>query len=162
MREIPVYLFVGFLESGKTKFIQETLCDIRFNNGEKTLLVVCEEGIDEYDPSLFSGNNVTIEIIEDLSELSPKNLQAMQEKCNAERVIVEYNGMWLLGDLFNNLPKKWRVVQCMMFADARTFINYNTNMRNQMFDKLKSCELVVINRMVKTIASSVSWIKSII
>ena len=23
-KEIPVYLFVGFLESGKTKFIQET------------------------------------------------------------------------------------------------------------------------------------------
>ena len=38
MKEIPVYLFLGFLESGKTKFIQDTLCDERFNNGEKTLL----------------------------------------------------------------------------------------------------------------------------
>ena len=57
MKEIPVYLFLGFLESGKTKFIQDTLCDERFNSGEKTLLVVCEEGIEEYDPAIFSGCN---------------------------------------------------------------------------------------------------------
>ena len=42
-REIPVYLFTGFLESGKTTFIQGTLEDERFNSGEKTLLLVCEE-----------------------------------------------------------------------------------------------------------------------
>ena len=38
--ETPVYLFLGFLESGKTKFIQETLEDERFDSGEKTLLLV--------------------------------------------------------------------------------------------------------------------------
>ena len=54
-REIPVYLFTGFLESGKTKFIQETFEDERFNNGENTLLLVCEEGENEYDPSRFKG-----------------------------------------------------------------------------------------------------------
>ena len=47
--ETPVYLFLGFLESGKTKFIQETLEDPRFNSGEKTLLLVCEEGEEEYE-----------------------------------------------------------------------------------------------------------------
>ena len=51
---IPVYLFLGFLESGKTKFIQETLEDKRFNNGERTLLLVFEEGIEEYDTSRFA------------------------------------------------------------------------------------------------------------
>ena len=56
--DIPVYLFTGFLESGKTKFIQETLCDERFNKGEKTLLLVCEEGVEEYEPDEFSGENV--------------------------------------------------------------------------------------------------------
>ena len=49
-RQIPVYLFTGFLEGGKTKFIQETLEDGRFNKGEPTLLLVCEEGIEEYAP----------------------------------------------------------------------------------------------------------------
>ena len=42
-RDIPVYLFTGFLEAGKTKFIQETLEDRRFCNGERTLLLVCED-----------------------------------------------------------------------------------------------------------------------
>ena len=42
MQQIPMYVFTGFLESGKTKFIQETLKDPRFNSGEKTLLLVLE------------------------------------------------------------------------------------------------------------------------
>ena len=67
--------------------------DIRFNNGEKTLLLVCEEGIDEYEPSLFSGDNVYIETIDSIDFLTPKYLSSLQEKSNAERVIIEYNGM---------------------------------------------------------------------
>ena len=43
-KQIPVYLFVGQLESGKTKFIQETMEDPNFDSGDKTLLLVCEEG----------------------------------------------------------------------------------------------------------------------
>ena len=54
-QEIPVYLFAGFLGAGKAKFIQETLEDVRFNNGESTLLLLCAEGEEEYDPSTFSG-----------------------------------------------------------------------------------------------------------
>lgn len=151
MKEIPVYLFLGFLESGKTKFIQDTLCDERFNSGEKTLLVVCEEGIEEYEPTLFSGSNVMIKTIEDEEELTAKALSKMTKESASERVIIEYNGMWPIEKLFNNLPKGFRIVQCMMFADATTFINYNQNMRNQTVDKLKVSELVVFNRMNKNI-----------
>lgn len=151
MKEIPVYLFLGFLESGKTKFIQDTLCDERFNSGEKTLLITCEEGIEEYDPTLFSGNNVTIREIENESELTSKVLSKMQKEASAERVIIEYNGMWSLDSLLNNFPKGFTLVQCMMFADATTFINYNANMRNQTVDKLRVSELVVFNRMSKDI-----------
>ena len=151
MKEIPVYLFLGFLESGKTKFIQDTLCDARFNSGEKTLLVICEEGIEEYDPTLFSGSNVTLKVIEDSEQLTAKNLSALQKECNAERVIIEYNGMWNTDDLLSNLPKGFTLVQCMTFADASTFINYNANMRNQTVDKLRISELVVFNRMTDSI-----------
>ena len=45
---VPVYLFTGFLESGKTSLIKETLLDPGFNDGEKTLLLACEEGFEEY------------------------------------------------------------------------------------------------------------------
>lgn len=147
MNDIPVYLFLGFLESGKTKFIQETLCDKRFNDGEKTLLVVCEEGEEEYDPSMFSGNNVSIEVIENESDLTGARLMEMQRKSGAERVLFEYNGMWQINTLFNNLPRGWTVVQCMLFADAATFVPFNANMRSLVVDKLQPCELVVFNRM---------------
>ncbi len=68
-KETPVYLFTGFLEAGKTKFIQETLEDRRFCNGERTLLLVCEEGEEEYEPDQFADKSVMIRMIEDQSEL---------------------------------------------------------------------------------------------
>lgn len=147
MRDIPVYLFLGFLESGKTKFIQDTLCDVRFNSGEKTLLLVCEEGIEEYDPTLFSGGNVVIKVIDDENELTKDNLEKFAKEANAERVVAEYNGMWLLNSLVDNFPKGWSIAQCMTFADASTFAAYDSNMRNLTVDKLKESELVVFNRM---------------
>lgn len=86
--DIPVYLFTGFLESGKTKFIQETLCDERFNKGEKTLLLVCEEGVEEYEPDEFSGENVFIKVVEEESELSEDLLRGFIKETDAERVVV--------------------------------------------------------------------------
>lgn len=144
--EIPVYLFTGFLESGKTKFIQETLEDVKFNNGERMLLLVFEEGMEEYDPSMFSGNNISIEIIDDKTKLNPEYLEAVRKKAGAERVLAEYNGMWLLDDFYKSLPESWLVYQEMLFVDSTTFISYNTNMRSLVVDKLKSCEMCIFNR----------------
>ena len=146
MEEIPVYLFTGFLDAGKTKFIQETLEDVRFNNGESTLLLLCEEGEEEYEPSSFSGKNVFIELIDDQSELTPSNLERLAKKHAVERVVIEYNGMWMLDDLYKNMPDSWIVYQEFLFCDSRSFLTYNTNMRGLVVDKLKSCEMVVLNR----------------
>lgn len=146
MKEIPVYLFTGFLESGKTKFIQETLEDKRFNKGERTLLLVCEEGEEEYVPERFSGENVFIQYIEDTGRFTPDRLSAMVKRNKADRVVVEYNGMWQLSEFYNALPDDWTVYQEMMFADSATFINYNANMRSLVVDKLQGCELVIFNR----------------
>lgn len=144
--DIPVYLFTGFLESGKTRFIQETLEDKRFNNGEKTLLLLCEEGEEEYLPQKFYGKNVFIESIEQETDLTEKLLNSLQKKHKAERVLVEYNGMWMLQSLFQAMPKSWIIAQEFMFAETKTFENFNNNMRSLVVDKLNSCELVVFNR----------------
>ena len=48
-QQIPVYLFTGFLEGGKTRIIQESMEDKRFNSGEKTLMIQCEDGIEELE-----------------------------------------------------------------------------------------------------------------
>lgn len=145
-QQIPVYLFTGFLEAGKTKSIQETLEDKRFNDGEKTLLMLCEEGIEEFIPERFSGKNVYVEIFEEADDIKADYLYGLQKKYNIERVIVEYNGMWNLDILYNNLPDKWFVYQEIMFADANTFLTYNANMRSLMVDKLSNTEMIVFNR----------------
>ena len=147
--DIPVYLFTGFLESGKTKFIQETLEDKRFNNGERTLLLVCEEGEEEYAPDQFYGKNVFIRQVESEEELTSENLTDWLAQTKSTRAVVEYNGMWMLDTLYNAMPESWVVYQEFMFADAATFLTYNANMRQLTYDKLKSCELVVFNRFRK-------------
>jgi G3E family GTPase len=146
LNPIPVYLFLGFLESGKTRFIQETLEDERFNTGEKTLLIQCEEGIEEYNPDLFASSAVHIVTVEDKSDLNAEFLEAAAKKIRAERVMIEYNGMWELADLGNALPKSWRVYQVLMCADASTFPNYLQNVRQLTADKLRNAEDVIFNR----------------
>ena len=145
-KDVPVYLFTGFLEGGKTKFIQETLEDRRFCNGEKTLLLVCEEGEEEYAPEQFASDTVQIRVVEDQDSLTRENLEKWLAETRAERVVVEYNCMWMLDVLYNAMPEGWMVYQEFMFADSATFLSYNSNMRQLVYDKLKSAELVVFNR----------------
>ena len=145
-KEVPVFLFTGFLESGKTKFIQETLEDKRFCSGERTLLLVCEEGEEEYAPEQFATDSVKIRIVEEPEQLTRENLEQWLRETRAERVVIEYNGMWMLDQLYAAMPEGWMVYQEFLFADASTFLSYNSNMRQLVYDKLKSAELVVFNR----------------
>lgn len=146
MQEVSVYLFLGFLESGKTKFIQETLEDPRMENGEKTVLLICEEGEEEYDPHTFNVKNVAVVTLESADELTLENLESITKKYGAERVVVEYNGAWLLQKFFDAMPESWVINQMMTFFDAGTFLNYNKNMRQLVFDKIRMTQMVVFNR----------------
>lgn len=147
--EIPVYLFTGFLESGKTTFIQEALEADDFNSGEKTLLLLCEEGEVELEQENFAERNIFLEVIENEEDINTENLAALLKKHNCERVVVEYNGMWLLDTLYENMPEEWISYQEMLFIYSPTFLTYNQNMRNLIYDKLKSAEIVVCNRFSK-------------
>ena len=144
--KLPVYLFTGFLEGGKTHMIQESLNDQNFNSGEKTLVLMCEEGVDELDPSQFWGQNVRIQYVEDEEWITKENLIALTKDRKIDRIIIEYNGMWLLERLYANMPSNWAIYQNMMFADANTFISYNNNMRQLAYDKMVDAEMIVLNR----------------
>ena len=146
MQQIPVYAFTGFLDSGKTKFIQETLENPRFNAGERTLLLVFEEGEEEYDISTYPHQNVYVEVL-DQQSVTTKELQALAKKYKAQRVVAELNGMQLVGDLYTRFPEDWAVAQEVMFADSTTFMAYNANMRNLVMDKLVGAQMVVFNRL---------------
>ena len=144
--DIPVYLFTGFLEAGKTKMIQEILEDPDFNDGCKILLLLCEEGVEEYDPTRYFGQNVRVLTVEDEQELTLELLAAYNKEHKIDRVMVEYNGMWQLETLYAALPHNWYIFQQLLIADASTIENYNANMRQLVFDKLQNTETVIFNR----------------
>ena len=148
-KEIPVYLIIGFLDSGKTKFIQNTLESSDFDTGERTLLLVCEEGEEEYDPEEFTPEDVFIHNIEDEEELTEKLFEELFDKYRYDRILIEYNGMWMIDRLLNALPENFLLYQNFMFAEASTFIGYNSNMRQLVFDKLQVAEIVIFNRFPK-------------
>lgn len=143
---VPVYLFCGFLDAGKTTFVQETLEDPEFNTGEKTLLLLCEEGEIEYDAARFAGGNVNVVVLNEESSLTREFFQTYKKKHRTDRALLEYNGMWKLQTLYEALPDDWQIFQFATIADSTTFASYLNNMRQQTVDKLQDPELVVFNR----------------
>lgn len=148
--DIPVFLFTGFLDGGKTTFIQSLLMDKEFNKGQTILVLQCEEGEEELDPSKLPGNTrVFIESIEEEDALSEELLFRLQKKYKPTRIMVEYNGMWMLDSLFEALPESWAIAGETLFLDSTTFLSYNTNMRQLVFNKLRTAELVLFNRVTE-------------
>ncbi|MBE6627291.1 MAG: GTPase [Ruminococcaceae bacterium] len=146
IKEVPVYLFTGFLEAGKSKFIAETMQDPGFNDGtRKILIITCEEGEEELLPDMFS-DNVSFASFDDEQRITPDRLSAMQKRAGADIIVIEYNGMWMLDRLYNAMPENFLVYQEIMIADSGTILSYNQNMRQLVVDKLTSCEMVVFNR----------------
>lgn len=146
MEMIPVFLFTGFLEAGKTKFIQGIMEDERFNSGEYTLIIMCEEGEEELDRDKFAKDCVFIEYIDEPSQFSPTMLSMLGKRHRAQRIVIEYNGMWNLSELFDNLPPEWGIAEEIFFVDSTTIMSYNANMRSLVVDKLNTAELVLFNR----------------
>ena len=120
-KEIPVYLFMGFLGSGKTTFAKDTLLKQDFTEGQKTLFLICEDGEEEYDFEALRKKNIYPEMITE-ETLTTDHLIELSKKYEPENVMIEYNGMWELDKIFQiRVPKGWTVVQVISFVDATTF-----------------------------------------
>lgn len=145
--EIYVYLFTGFLESGKTSLIKGTLEETEFLNGERCLLLCCEEGEEEYNTAEMKKLNVDIVNIEDPEELNTAYLEQLGQKYHPDRVFIEYNGMWKTEDFFQmDLPKDWVIVQVLTTIDASTFQMYMGNMGGMMVQQFSESDAVIFNR----------------
>lgn len=145
-KEIPVFIFMGFLECGKTRFCSETLIDRNFTEGEPTLLIVSEEGMEEYDEGELKKRNIAVEYLEE-DDLNTEKLLDLQDIYHPKQVMIEYNGMWQLDKLFNiRVPKGWTIVQVITLIDATTFTVYNNNMKSLMAEHIQNADMVVFNR----------------
>lgn len=147
--DIPVFIINGFLESGKTSFIQDTLESEDFNDGGKTLVIACEEGMEEYDLVKMSALNTTVVTVDDIEDMTKEFFIDSCNKSKAERIFVEYNGMWKLEDLLERMPKFLEVVQVITLVNAESYDMYLVNMRQMMMEQYKMTEMVVFNRCTK-------------
>lgn len=139
-----VFVIYGFLESGKTQFINFTLSQDYFKMDDTTLLIVCEEGMEEYDEKVLKENNTVMEVIEDFEDFNLDTLKDLDEKYNPERVIIEYNGMWDCKNMV--LPENWELRQQMTIVDGITFETYFNNMKSMFADMIRNSELLIMNR----------------
>ena len=142
--DIPVYLVAGFLDAGKTDFINGILRD-GFAREDRTLLICCEEGENEYDPKAL--DNVFTYTIDDPEQMTPALFKKLEKQYKPQQVIMEYNGMWQLEPLYRTgLPANWILYQIMVLVDANTFEMYVRNMGQLMMEKIANADLLIFNR----------------
>lgn len=139
-----VYIINGFLESGKTEFISYTLAQPYFQTRGTTLLLLCEEGENEYDSELLKQTKTIVELIEEEEDFNTSHLLELEKRYKPDRIIIEYNGMWNVKDM--KLPWHWKVEQQITTIDATTFPMYYTNMKSLVAEMVRKSELIIFNR----------------
>ncbi|MCI8662232.1 MAG: GTPase [Hungatella sp.] len=141
---MPLFLINGFLEAGKTQFLQFTMEQEYFQTEGKTLLIVCEEGDTEYDEELLKETRTSVVYVDSQEELTPERLEELELLYNPERVLMEWNGMWNQDEL--KIPKDWTIYQQVTIIDGSTFDLYVKNMKPLLGAMVRGSELIICNR----------------
>lgn len=145
--EIPIYLITGFLESGKTTFINFTVAQDYFQIDEPTLLITTEEGEVEYDEKELLKYNTVLEVVESQEQFTPEYLKKLKRRYNPERVILEYNPLWSVKKLEEmEMPRGWGIVQEIVTVDASCFRIYMQNMKSIFMEMSLHADMVMFNR----------------
>lgn len=146
-RDIPVYLFTGFLESGKSTCFQEILEEGNFEDGLRTLFLMTEEGEKEIAADLLQYNKVDTVVIEEEEDLTEDECIELVKEYKPARIVIEVNGMWDLVKLINEtIPENWVVVQTFTTVNAETFQMYINNMKSLIMSHFQHSDLVIFNR----------------
>ena len=147
MYEIPAYLVWGFLESGKSTLIKETLSQDYFNDGEKTMILTFEEGEVEYDKEMLEKTNSFVINIEKIEDFTKEFVRACQRNYYPDRVMIEYNGMYSIDNLMDVIDETdLELYQAIVTVDASTADMYLKNMKSLFMEMFKMADLVIFNR----------------
>lgn len=145
--DIAVFVFTGFLESGKTNAIKEWLSDEYFDDGRKTVVIVCEEGIEDYDEKVLAERNISVIRIDSMEQFNSVFLKDIQEKYRPSTVMIEHSCSASLEDTFDiEFPESWYIEDVVTTIDSSTFDMYSKNMGKMMFEQYKYASLVIFNR----------------
>lgn len=143
--EIPVYLFTGLLESGKTTLIQEIVNEEEFLDPGKTLLIQCEEGEMEFSREFLIEHEIELVSVEEEDALTPDFWKGLEQNHHPAQIMVEYNGMWNPETMFD-LPEDWYIGGIYSTVNAETAELYLANMRKTFMDPLRYSNLIIFNR----------------
>ncbi len=147
METIAVYLFTGFMDSGKTTLIKETLVENGFGIGGKNLIIACEDGEEEFEDDKLSKMNTSVVFVESKDQFTQAFINQCIEEYNPDNIFIEYNGTWEVADIVEEvLPKTCELVQVLTTVDSSTFDNYLTNMRSMMMEQIFMSDVVIFNR----------------
>ena len=146
MEKLPIFIINGFLEAGKTQFMKFTMQQEYFQTDGNTLLIVCEEGEEEYSKELLDATHTTVKYIEDLSDFTKEKMEEFTKEVDPERVLIEWNGLWEQDKI--QIPDSWYVNQMITVYDTSTLDLYikNKNLKAYMGKMLRDSELVICNR----------------
>ncbi len=145
-RPLPVYLFTGFLDGGKTSFIRQTMDEGQFKDGLTTLYVICEEGEESVDIMRLNDSKFVDRKVEDEDDVAPELFERFEKDVRPGRVIIEANGMWDINELLEALPEHWQLAEVITPVDSTTFEMYLSNMKMMMTNQFLYSDLVVFNR----------------
>jgi len=147
-KEVLVFFITGFMDSGKTSLIEETIYSGEFaNNPESKLIICCEDGDIEYDEEKLKTVNARLVMIENEEDFTEQNLLKLAEAYKPDNVFIEYNGTWEVGSFYEmKLPAGWMIAQAIATVDSTTFEMYQNNMRAMINEQLFNAELVIFNR----------------
>ncbi|MCR5421484.1 MAG: GTPase [Lachnospiraceae bacterium] len=140
----PVFIINGFLDSGKTDFINYTITQPYFQSRQTTLLIVCEEGEKEYESKVLERTRTVMEVIDNEEDFNAKKLSGFEKKYKPSRIVIEFNGMWLLKN--KKLPWSWKIEQMITMINGETFEMYFTNMKSLLAEQIRGSELIIMNR----------------
>ena len=147
MEPTPVYICTGFLDSGKTLLVKDTLMEQEWIEPGLTLLILCEEGEEEYSKEYLEENDMVLLKIDKFEQLNAAFFTNCEKNYHPAQVVIEYNGMWKLEDLLQlKYPRKWQIQGIYSTVNGTTLDMYLKNMRNMLMEQLTESELIIINR----------------
>ena len=141
LNTIPTYVISGFLESGKTTFIKDTIASDDFFKKGKTLILSGEEGEVEYESSFLKQYNCEVYYFDKQEDFNALALQKIVNDVKPQRIVIELNGMWDLSLI--EFPANFKIYQFINFINYVSFPIYFANMRQKYLDTIKQSDVVV-------------------
>ncbi len=144
MKELPVFLLNGFLESGKTTLIKEIVENNEQYHDNSTVIIACEDGEVEYDDKWCEDFQVHVEHIDSQEDLTVQYLEKLDSIYMPDRIVIEYNSFfdWEAQEF----PEYMVIYQQITLIDAKTFNVMFNNMKKIFQQMVLNSSLVIFNR----------------